>query len=57
MTRYSPCLITAMVAITLLTASCQKDELTVVSTATPEHVCTRTVIELNIDSLIQLPQP
>ena len=57
MTRYSPCLITAMVAITLLTASCQKDELTVVSTATPEHVCTRTVIELNIDRLIQRPQP
>lgn len=57
MTRFSPCLITALASIALLTASCQKDELTVVSTAPPEHICTRTVIELNIDSLLQLPPP
>lgn len=57
MTRTSPFLIGALASLVLLAASCQKDELTVVSTAPPEHVCTRTVIELNIDSLLHLPQP
>jgi len=57
MTRNSRCLPTALVSLALLTASCQKDELTVVSTAAPEHLCVRTVIELNIDSLLQLPAP
>ncbi len=57
MTRNSPCLISALASLVLLAASCQKDELTIVSTAPPAHVCARTVIELNIDSLLHLPQP
>ncbi len=37
----------------LLLASCQKDELTVVSTAPPPHTCGLRTIEVNVDSLIQ----
>lgn len=57
MTRNSPCLVTALACIALLTASCRKDELTVVSTAPPPHVCGRTVIHLNVDSILQSPPP
>jgi hypothetical protein len=57
MTRNSPCLITALASIALLTASCKKDELTVVSTATPPHGCGKTIIHLNVDSILQSPPP
>ena len=44
--------LTAMASLLLLATSCQKDELTVVSTATT-HDCSKTTVELNIDSLVQ----
>ena len=57
MTHNSQRLTIAATTLVLLATSCQKDELTVVSTAPPPHVCGKTVIDLNIDSLLQLPQP
>ena len=52
MTRNSLRLSIAMTALLLLGASCQKDELTVISTATVQD-CSKTTVELNMDSLIQ----
>ena len=46
----------ASAPILLLGTSCQKDELTVVSTATT-HDCTKMVVELNVDSILQWPPP
>lgn len=46
-----------MLVLALFATACQKDELTVVSTAVPEHACTTTVIDLDIDSLLALPPP
>lgn len=45
-----------MAAALLMIASCKKDELTVVSTANP-HICEKRIVELDIDSLLQLPPP
>ena len=52
MTRNSQRLSIATTALLLLGASCQKDELTVVSTDT-SHPCGMRTITLNVDSLIQ----
>jgi hypothetical protein len=57
MTRNSQGLTITLASLLLLAASCQKDELTVVSTASPQHVCAKTVVDLDIDSLLQCGQP
>lgn len=50
MTRTFQGLNTAAVGLLLMASSCQKDELTVVSTATT-HTCSKTTFTLNVDSL------
>jgi hypothetical protein len=51
MTRNPQRLTIAAASLMLLTASCQKDELTVVSTATM-HTCAKTTVQVNVDSLV-----
>jgi hypothetical protein len=52
MTSNSQRLTIATTSLLLLAASCRKDDLTVVSTATT-HECVKTTVELNVDSLVQ----
>lgn len=57
MSRRFCSLLTIVCTALLLVSSCKKDELTVVSTAPPAHVCSKIVINLNMDSLIHLDPP
>ena len=51
MTNNSQRLTIAATSLVLLATSCQKDELTVVSTATT-HDCSKKTVQLNIDSIL-----
>jgi hypothetical protein len=51
-----PLIASAFASVLLLSTSCNKDELTVISTANT-HACEVVVVQLDIDSLVQLAQP
>lgn len=57
MSRISSSLLAVVCTSLLFTSACKKDELTVVSTAEPPHICTKTVVQLNVDSILQWPPP
>ncbi len=57
MTRSTYFIFGALCMPVVFAAACKKDELTVVSTSNPQHVCAKRVVELNVDSILQWPPP